>query len=254
MNPNATTPKPDYRFYATLLDSFQNYLDSDENWNAFYGSSENPTYTIEEYTEKCRQELIDRINRVPFDSELADKGTAFNEVVDCEIEGRGSDKVEIGKVFNQEYVLTGISANYNSREFVFPIEIVSEFANYFRGAVTQFFCTGILPTKYGLVQLYGYIDELMPESIHDVKTTKQYSAGKFRKHWQHLVYPYNLMQMGIDIRRFEYNVTDFRSTYTEMYMFDRVKDTARLMNHCERFIEFLMTYRDEITDKKIFNI
>ena len=65
---------PKYMMYATLLDSFQNYLNSDTLWYQFYGSSDNPKYSIEEYETKSFKELIDRINRVPFESEAADKG------------------------------------------------------------------------------------------------------------------------------------------------------------------------------------
>ena len=40
-------------------------------------------------------QLLNRINRVPFESEAADKGTAFNEVIDCIVEGRKSTKIDI---------------------------------------------------------------------------------------------------------------------------------------------------------------
>ena len=43
--------------------------------------------------------LIDRINRKPFDSEAADKGTAFNEVIDCMIENRKSETVQVEKIY-----------------------------------------------------------------------------------------------------------------------------------------------------------
>ena len=75
--------QPNYRIYATLLDSYFNYLNSDVIYERYYGWSENPPYTEEEFRQKQFQELIDRINRRPFDSEAADKGTAFNEVIDA---------------------------------------------------------------------------------------------------------------------------------------------------------------------------
>lgn len=250
--PNLPTPK--YRFYATLLDGFQDYLDAEENWNKYYGSSADPKLTIDEYAAQCRQELIDKINRVPFDSEAADKGTAFNEVVDCLIENRNSTKVTVTKTLGGDGSVTGLNAVYNGREFFFPIGIVREFSDYFKGALTQQYCEGYLRTRYGFVQVYGFIDELMPQSTHDIKTTSQYYAGKYRKHWQHIVYPYCLYTSGIDVRRFEYNVTDFRATYTEMYVFDPERDAMKLNNHCEWFIEFLEANKSEITNKKIFNL
>ena len=110
----------------------------------------------------------------------------------------------------------------------------------------------ILPTCFGDVLLYGYIDELMPMSVHDIKTTGSYYVGKFKDHWQHMVYPYCLMQNGSDVRLFEYNITDFKSTYTESYTFVPERDIPILINHCEEFIRFLNDNRDLITDKKIF--
>lgn len=236
-----------YKLYATLLDAFQQYLDSEKLWNQFYGFSDDPKISLDEYEEKSFKELIDKINRVPFDSEAADKGTAFNEVVDCIIENRKSDKMEISVQDSNIHVL------YKERHFDFPILLCKEFAGYFNGALTQQNVEAKLPTIYGDVLLYGYIDELMPLSVHDIKTTGQYSAFKFRDHFQHLVYPYCLIQNGNDIRIFEYNVTDFKNTYTESYTFVPERDIPILTNHVERLIEFLEQNRDLITDRKVFN-
>ena len=79
-----------FKFYATLLDAYQNYLDSDIIWSKYWGWSENPPHTPEEFKKIQFQSLIDKINRVPFDSEAADKGTAFNEVIDCMVLHRNS--------------------------------------------------------------------------------------------------------------------------------------------------------------------
>src|SRR5574343_653915 len=94
--------KVDYKVYATLLDSFMDYQDSDAIWDKYWGWSEDPPHTPEEFHQLQFQSLIDRINRVPFDSEAADRGTAFNEVVDCMIEHRKSEKVEIERVYRKE--------------------------------------------------------------------------------------------------------------------------------------------------------
>jgi hypothetical protein len=75
--------KPNYLFYATLLDGYQNYLSSNEIYLKYWGNAEEPEFTAEEFEQKQFQSLIDRINRVPFDSEPEDQGTAFNEIVDC---------------------------------------------------------------------------------------------------------------------------------------------------------------------------
>ena len=198
--------------------------------------------------------MIDRINRVPFDSEAADKGTAFNEVVDALIENRKPRGVEVERsADNAAYVVT-----YNNRAFTFPIALCREFSAYYQGALTQQRVSATLPTAFGEVEVYGVIDELMPTSAHDIKTTGSYTVGKFKDHWQHVVYPYCLTMNGCDIRTFEYNVAEFNKsgyvtgTYTETYVFDPDRDIPLLQRQCEELIRFLNDNRDLITDKKIF--
>lgn len=240
-----------YQIYATLLDSFWGYLNSDVIYNRYWGFSENPPHTEEEFQQKQFQELIDRINRVPFDSEAADKGTAFNEIVDCIIENRNSELMDIRKetINNNLFIV----AKFKEREFSFPVNLCREFASYFKGALTQQRVEAILPTSRGDVLLYGVIDELMPTSIHDIKTTGNYSAFKFKDHFQHLVYPYCLYMDGSYIRDFEYNITDFKETYTEYYTFIPERDIPVLTSHCEMLIDFIEENKSLITDKKIFN-
>jgi len=250
--------QPKYKIYATLLDSYFNYLNSDVIYERYYGWSENPPCTEEEFQQKQFQELIDRINRKPFDSEAADRGTAFNEIIDCMIENRKSSIMEISRVYHDDGTLYGIKSVYNERIFTFSISLCREFANYYKGALTQQRVEAILPTAYGNVLVYGLIDELMPTSVHDIKTTGSYTVGKFKDHHQHLVYPYALMKNGSDVRTFEYNIVEFNKggyvvdTYTETYVFNPERDIPILTNHCEEFIRFLEENRELITDKKIF--
>ena len=247
-----------YCIYATLLDAYWGYLNSDVIWEKYWGWSENPPHTPEEFHELQFQELIDRINRKPFDSEAADRGTAFNEIIDCMIENRKSSIMEMSRVYHDDGTLYGIKAVYNNRTFTFHIYLCREFANYYKGALTQQRVEAILPTAYGNVLVYGLIDELMPTSVHDIKTTGSYTVGKFKDHHQHLVYPYALMQNGSDVRTFEYNIVEFNKggyvvdTYTETYVFNPERDIPILTNHCEEFIRFLEENRKLITDTKIF--
>jgi len=244
--------QPKYKIYATLLDAFTDYLRSSEIYQEYWGFAENPEKTEEEFEQAQLQALLDRINRVPFDSEAADKGTAFNEVVDCLILGRKSDKMEIASI--PEVGI--IAAEYNNRKFGFSIALCREFASYYKGAIPQVRVEAILPTQYGDALVYGVIDELMPLSVHDVKTTSKYAVGKYAHHWQHIVYPYCLHENGNHITDFEYNVVRFGTncyaTYTEHYAYRHERDKARLTAHVEAFIEFLEANRSLITDKKIF--
>lgn len=256
------------------MDSYTDYLNSDFVWERYWGNSETPPHTPEQFKVIQFKSLIDKINRVSpkwEDTEKMDKGTAFNEVVDCIIEQRKSNKMEIEKVYKtvrvgavdqtgkpmdyEEYQtdeVIGLKAPFNKREFIFPLNICMEFSNYFKGAITQQYVESTIKTCYGDVLLYGYIDELMPTSVHDIKTTGQYSFGKFKDHSQHLVYPYCLIKNGNDIRTFEYDVTDFKETYKEVYVFDEIRDIPILRKRCESFIEFINEYKSVITDNKIF--
>lgn len=248
---------PKYRFYATLLDSFQSYLSSSEIYQKYYGFSENPQITESEFEDKTRQNLLNTINRVPFESEAADRGTCFNEIVDCLILNRGTQRADMQIAYNRE--VQTITAIFKGKEYVFPTAVCREFANYFVGALPQVFCSAILPTVYGDVELYGFIDELMPFSIHDIKTTGRYQAGNFRNHWQHRVYPYAIEQMGNRVEHFEYNIAEITSsgkisTFTEYYPYAAEQVRCELKSHCEWFIEFLESNRDKITDRKIFNL
>lgn len=246
--------QPNYRIYATILDAFLGYLNSAVVWEKYWGWSENPPHTPEEFQEQQFQELIDRINRKPSDSEAADRGTAFNELVDALIEHRKPVGMEVERNGDN----TGYIVAYNNRTFTFPISLCREFADYYKGALTQQRVEAVLPTAYGNVMVYGVIDEMMPASVHDIKTTGSYTVGKFKDHHQHLVYPYALMQNGSDVRMFEYNIVEFNKgghvvdTYTETYVFNPERDIPILTNHCEEFIRFLEENRDLIIDKKIF--
>ena len=246
-----------YQMYATLLDSFQNYLSSSEIYSKCWGFSEEPPFNEEEFQQKQFQSLIDRINRVPFDSEAADQGTVFNEIVGCLILNQKSEKMEIWSDKDANM----IAAIYNERTFAFPIALCREFADYYKGAIPQVLTEAILSTKYGDVKLYGYIDELMATSIHDLKTTKSYTAGDFKSHWQHLVYPYCLNSNGNNVTDFEYNIAEINrtkygvnyKTFTEFFAYNPETDIPRLTAHVEGLIEFIEANRNLITDKKIFN-
>jgi hypothetical protein len=249
--------KVKYLFYATLLDAFQSWLSSSEIYQDYWGFSEEPSKTEDQFEQEQRQSLIDRINRVPMkweDSEAADKGTAFNEAVDCILAGKQSEKM----VLKSNKEAGTIIADYNKRIFVLPLALVLEFAGYYSGGVSNVFTEGTLSTKYGDVQIYGYIDELTPFCIHDIKTTSKYKVGKFRNNWQHIVYPFCLNQSGNQVKDFEYNVAVFGSgnnysTFTELYSYNSERDANRLQLVVESLIEFIELNKELITDKKIFN-
>ena len=253
-----------FAFSATLLDAFQNYLETEELWEKFWGKSEDPKFSYDEYADKQFVELINRINRVPFTNEAVEKGSAFNNIVDMMLEGKMDDGLHVLKIDNEANTVTikereivvdekGNQTEQFNKAWSFPLPLAREFAEYYEGALKQFFIRGTLDTCYGDVDLYGFIDYLLPFSVHDMKTTKSYSAGSYKNHWQHIVYPFALNQNGIPVNHFEYNVTNFKETFSEVYVFNPERDIPKLRDMCERFICFLLNNRELITDTKIFN-
>lgn len=273
-----------YSAYATLLDAFQSYLDAEKTYNKYF-TSDNPSMTVDEWCDKMYIDLINRINRVPFSSEAADKGTAFNELVDALIkvpleERLRDDNMESEHITfrvvtlnikprgGEEYQREAYEVKYDSNKFERELEsgkdfpepetfeffkdITDEFVTYYDGAMPQVFVCGTLDTPYGEIDLYGYADELLPFTVHDIKTTKNYHAGNFKDHWQHIVYPYCLHCMGMNIDYFEYNITNFKETFTETYVFEPNRDIPKLRDVCERFIEFIEQNKEVITDTKVY--
>lgn len=292
MSSQQPTKHRHYSAYATLLDGLQSYLDAEKTYNKYF-TSDNPSMTVDEWCDKMYVDFINKINRVPFISEAADKGTAFNELVDALVEKpladrrkdkdmksgnisfdvvilrtkgrRKADPVKESEgyevVFNPDKAKREASADLPEEEkpqlrepqtFHFDKAMTDEFVEYYDGAIPQIFVKGTLETHFGTIDLYGYADELLPFSCHDIKTTKNYHSGNFKEHWQHIVYPYCLHQMGMDIDHFEYNITNFKETFTEVYVFNEERDVPKLRDICERFIQFIETNRDVITDTKVF--
>ena len=52
--------QPKYCFYATILDAYWGYLNSDVVWDNYWGWSENPPHTPDEFHEMKFNELIQR--------------------------------------------------------------------------------------------------------------------------------------------------------------------------------------------------
>lgn len=203
--------QPSYRFYATLLNSYEWYKGSESD-NAF-------------------QEFIDKINRVPFVSEAADKGTAFNNLIDGIIKG----------------VETSLSD--------FPADITQECAEYVKCGTPQIRENGFIETVLGLIEVYGEIDYILPAmELVDLKTTKAWELGKYTATWQHVVYPFCLFQKtGLEYS-FTYLATDFKNVVKEQYIYNHARDSERLMVICVELAQFVEEYSHLITDLKIFNL
>lgn len=208
-----------YKFYGTLLDAFSYYLKSD--------------------SDEAFQEFINKLNRVPFESEPARKGTALNDLVDERAAGTVNHYLDI-------------DGYYHFRGFKFSAKVIDYLVGYYTGAIAQLFTQGVLDTRKGKVLLYGYIDELLPGEVHDIKGTGSYAYPKFLNYWQKLVYPFCLAKEGVDCPDFTYMITDYEQIYREDYRFRPERDIPKLANICEELIDFIENHRLLITDKKLF--
>lgn len=207
--------QPKYQFYATLLDAF-----------SWYKRSE---------SEEGLQEFLDKVNRVEkpkSDSQL--RGIAFEAAV-AKAAVEGIYPTESIKVHDKN---------------VKP-ELIEQFAKGMHGALRQVFVETVLQTQYGQVRVYGFVDEILADAAHDIKTTSSYDFPKYLKAWQHPVYLEALRPMKIG--RFIYRVTDFSEYYEEEYQYNS-SDTDRLIGECSHLVEFLEVNRHKITDKKVFNM
>lgn len=233
-----------YRIYPSLLDAFSRYVHS------------------EGYVKKRNlQSLLDAVNHVKRPSEEADKGTAFNAIMDGLIHGSyapsPSFSIDDGRADGIICARSPQSVFYFDREWCFSQ------SRYFEGAESQVFVSALLPVKYGEVELYGIVDELKGKTVYDIKTTSRYYPGKYAGGWQRHVYPYCLTQSGREIESFEYVAFELKGGkgkmsiingdgYIEEYPYNHKESCSLLTSHCEDFISFLEENRNLITDSKIF--
>lgn len=163
------------------------------------------------------QELLDRINRVPVpQTEAQFRGVTFEDAV---IKGIGEE--------------------------TFDPEILSKVRSFLPRPMlkTQVYCEYQLNDSL----IYGYVDVIGKMLAVDIKTTGNYREGCFSKSHQNFYLP-ALRTKGI--RSLRYVITDFRDVYLEEY--DQMADLTYQEEQITRFCEFLETYRDRITDLRVF--
>lgn len=243
-----------FRIFPSLLDKCTDLLRSADTWEKYWGSSETPKKSLEEFEREQLTSFIDSINRVPFDSEAADKGTAFNELVDCLILGTpASDKMDIAS----EGDLYRCTLHSSGREFCFDKQLAARMYHRYREAQPQVLVEAPMRVAGEDVLLYGYIDELMPFAIHDIKTTKSWELNKFRDHAQHLVYTYCVRYLGSDCDQFYYDIVQWgkepgkEEFNVESYMWTH-ESYGQLYDKVATCIALLKQYRPLICDKRVF--
>lgn len=297
-----------YSIYPSLLDKFQDLLHYDmvaeQPWNkvsesalakGLYPGKEVGDYILspDEMAEKIEVELINSINRCPKQPmEAADAGTCFNEVVDCLIKRKNTERTDmtIRTLRRDDGTPFAIEAKMNGFTFYYNVSLCRDLAAYFHDAISQYLVQAGLDTRYGEVTLYGYIDEWIGNRIYDIKTTSMYDFGKFADKTQKLVYPFCAVESGMvdSITEFEYTIVKWKKNnkdviyttrlcsdgvdnmndyevqqpvyidvwsadcFREVYTYNHEDARRMLQLLCERFIEWLEYRKKYITDKKIF--
>lgn len=243
-----------YRVSPSLMDSFHNYVNADTIWEQYWGQSDNPSKTLDEFRKESFESFINHCNKVSTVSEAASKGTAFNDIVDCLVHGTKPpfpvERIKDGDVEKYRCELDGFA-------FDFDVALCVRFAKMYDGALSQAYVEAPINTSYGIVELHGYIDELMPIKVCDIKTTGSYYFGKFRDHAQHLVYPYCLTCDGCNITRFDYDIVEIPRSgpykvYQETYMYDHERDSKRIKEWLEDMIYVMENNKHLINNPRLF--
>lgn len=276
---------PAYRIYPSLMDKFQKYLDSEQEFESFWNQTEDGEYklTLDEICAKNEQELLDAINRVEHEeSEAADKGTCFNEVIDCIIHNRKPERNDIRiEVIGAEGSRCIAAYKYADKDaekedfkqenyqplftFYFDIAMCRQVASMYTGALSQHYTQAVIQTSCGDVLLYGYIDEWLKDKVIDIKTSKNYEFGQFDNRWQRFVYPYCLTEEGFEINSFEFHMLKWRGGtktnpvlsadfYNEAYTYNHQRAKLSLRQFLDKFICYIETNREKITNRRIFNV
>jgi hypothetical protein len=264
--------KPKYRITPSLLSKWSDLLNADRDWESFYGDADEPSVSPEDFYAKREQELLDAINRVPFTSEAASRGTALNELVDCIVEHRKpKEGVSIIKIMRDEpddgrYIKSFI-VTADGFTFYFDAEMVFQIWRKFRNAICQHRCEAVMETQFGPVSLYGDADYIHRDIVYDLKSTSRYDRyGKFAEGWQKDLYPWALIESGEmdSVSGFEYAIVPLTGgnasnpVYSgelkvEYYPYDHNASTGRLLAAVEPFIMWIEEHRDMIVHPRIFN-
>lgn len=203
-----------YQFYPTLLNSFIDY--------------QTEKTLGESYILCNKQQLLDKINRVPFpQTDPMKKGIAF------------------------EYCLQNEGV-YSHLGFDFDKELVDSMRPFVEGGVWQQFVETDLEVDGHQVRLYGFVDVIRFNQTIDVKTGKQYHWPGYSGYFQQHVYLLGAEQAGcVYLQEHVYLITDFKEYYLESYDFNREVMINQLKVACRDLMSFVDNNRKVITDKKI---
>ena len=179
---------------------------------------------VGKWANDTEENLIARINKKAefLQTEAMHRGTAFHDLT--------SGKLNIQPK-------NGI---YQVEWFKFDAKVVEEVQSERTGAFHEQFVGREIPSQWGNVWLYGYVDDIFPLEIKDMKTCRQYYQEGYSDSWQWKTYLYCA---GSD--KFTYIITDFANVYYEEYWRTPTLQQS-LTGIINKFSEFIFDNKDKI--------
>jgi len=176
-------------------------------------------------------ELIDKINRVKHEmTNQAQLGVSFEGLINSIINGASFSTSFDGFTFKED-VVKGVLSQLNGFE------------------IQKYVCSTFNINGFD-VKFYGFVDYSSICKMIDLKTTSKYKLGKYKYYSQRHIYP-----MCIEgVTKFTFLITDFEGVMTEPYFISKRESMVYLNESVPRFIEFIESNRNKITDTKIFGI
>lgn len=113
------------------------------------------------------------------------------------------------------------------------LECAIKIAEIVNGGIPQFSAKGYLTVDGHEFLLYGRLDYLKAGIIHDIKRTGKYEVGKYFPSFQHKLYLY----LVPNARAFEYNVSDGKNVYKEVYSRDEVEPITPTIREFVRWLK-----------------
>lgn len=216
----------------------------------------------EEWEDNAFEALIAALSHTPGVASMeADRGTALNNICDSLLL-TGEPPLNNGDTWGDK-----VGDRLYSVDPLLCQELLRHLQAQDAGSV-QTYSSALITTLQGVrVKLYGYADYVATTGVIDLKTTKSYSYGKYRHGWQHIVYPYTLIQSGLLDRQsydgFVYLVAEVDTTpegiitgsiYEESY-FDTFGDCkTKLIDYLDgEVLPFICQHRDELRSSYIFD-
>lgn len=197
-------------------------------------------------------EMIDRVNRVKRPTPpAAAKGIAYNDLIDALIQGENVNRETVKKKGEPFEVYRWRHKGGELDEpvtFDFGVRLADRLADRLQGAETQVYSKADIETPQASVQLHGYADYVLQDSVIDLKTTGRYTWPKYLNSFQYKVYLYTLRQSGIDVKRAEYLVTDFNNVFIEDYYWND-RYVREIIGGVSQFLIFVDEYRDRVTNE-----